>query len=203
MTAIVNTAGGTPTSEPSRGVVRKLWMRERDKLRSHLLRLDPDSRRLRFAHGVSDAFIKDYVAKINDLNSVVYGYFEGADMRAAAELRKIGSTWGKEAEGSFSVEHGYQNAGIGTELMGRVIRSARNRAVHHLQMACLAENSRMQHIARKHSAVLRYSQGEMSGEIAPEPGNIATMLEEAADDQRAYMLMILDLQTRLRPAAVA
>jgi GNAT superfamily N-acetyltransferase len=187
----------------SKGLIRKLWMRERDKLCDHLLRLDVESRRLRFAHGVSDAFIKEYVAKINDLNSVVYGYFDGADMRAAAELRKIGTTWGKNAEGAFSVERGYQNAGIGSELMGRVIRAARNRAVHHLQMACLAENSKMQHVARKHSAVLRYSQGEMTGEIEPEPGNFSTMLEEAADDQRAYMLMILDLQTKLLPSAVA
>jgi GNAT superfamily N-acetyltransferase len=178
-------------------------MRERHKLADHLLRLDADSRRLRFAHGVSDAFIKDYVSKINDLNSVVYGYFEGVEMRAAAELRKIGATWGHEAEGAFSVERGYQNAGIGSELMGRVIRSARNRAVHHLQMACLSENSRMQHIARKHQAVLRFANGEIEGSIEPEPGNVATLLDEAVDDQRAYMLMILDLQTKFLPAAVA
>ena len=193
----------TSSIDAKKGHIRKLWMRERGKLCDHLLRLDADSRRLRFAHGVSDSFIKDYVAKINDLNSVVYGYFEGTEMRAAAELRKIGATWGKQAEGAFSVERGYQNVGIGTELMGRVIRSARNRAVHHLQMACLAENSKMQHVARKHSAVLRYAQGEISGEIAPGPGNVASMLEEVVDDQRAYMLMILDLQSKLLSSAVA
>lgn len=200
---IVETTIETSTIDTNNGLIRKLWMRERDKLADHLLRLDADSRRLRFAHGVSDSFIKDYVSKINDLNSVVYGYFEGTEMRAAAELRKIGATWGKNAEGAFSVEHGYQNAGIGTELLGRVIRSARNRAVYHLQMACLAENSKMQHVARKHSAVLRYAHGEITGEIAPRPGNVASMLEEAVDDQRAYMLMILDLQTKLLPSAVA
>ena len=191
------------TSEPSRGLIRKLWMRERDKLCDHLLRLDPESRRLRFAHGVSDSFIKEYVTKINDLNAVVYGYFEGVEMRAAAELRKIGPMWGSEAEGAFSVERGHQNTGIGTELMGRIIRSARNRAVHHIQMACLSENSKMQHVARKFDAVLRFGQGEMTGEIEPKPGNMATMIEEAVDDQRAYILMVLDLQSKLRPSAVA
>ena len=189
--------------ETTQGLIRKLWMRERHKLSDHLLRLDADSRRLRFAHGVSDAFIKDYVGKINDLNSVVYGYFDGVEMHAAAELRKIGTTWGREAEGAFSVEGAYQNSGIGSELMGRVIRSARNRAVHHLQMACLAENSKMQHVARKHQAVLRYADGEMTGSIEPAPGNVVTMLDEAVDDQRAYMLMILDLQAERLPAAVA
>ena len=185
----------------TRGLIRKLWMRERHKLRDHLLRLDADSRRLRFAHGVSDSFIKDYVSNINDMNSVVYGFFDGVEMRAAAELRKIGTTWGQEAEGAFSVESGYQSVGIGSELMGRVIRSARNRAVHHLQMACLAENSKMQHIARKHQASLRFTHGEIHGCIEPEPGNVVTMLDEAVDDQRGYMLMILDLQTKRLPVA--
>lgn len=189
--------------DKTQGAIRKLWMRERDKLTDHLLRLDGDSRRMRFTHAVSDAFIKEYVAGINDLNSVVYGYFEGPHMRAAAELRKIGTIWGQDAEGAFSVERGYQNCGIGTQLMGRVIRAARNRAVHHLQMVCLTENSKMQHVARKHQAVLRFAQGEMTGEIEPEPGTLATMLEEAVDDQRAYMRMILDLQALMLPSAVA
>ena len=185
------------------GLIRKLWMRERHKLRDHLLRIDADSRRLRFAHGVSDAFIKDYVNNINDMNSVVCGFFDGVEMRAAAELRKIGTTWGQEAEGAFSVERGYQSHGIGSELMGRVIRSARNRAVHHLQMACLAENSKMQHIARKHNAALRFAHGEIQGSIEPAPGNVVTMLDEAVDDQRGYMLMILDLQAKRLPGVAA
>jgi GNAT superfamily N-acetyltransferase len=189
--------------ERPNGIVRKLWMRERQKLCDHLLRLDPDSRRMRFAHGVSDAFIKDYVQTINDLNAVVYGYFEGAEMRAAAELRKIGKAWGQDAEGAFSVERDYQNLGIGSELMGLLVRSARNRAVHHLHMACLVENSKMQRIARKHEAALRFAAGEVLGSIEPEPGNVATLLSQAVDDHKAYMLMILDLQTKLLPAAVA
>ena len=185
------------------GVIRKLWMWERHKLCDHLLRLDQESRRMRFAHGVSDAFIKDYVLGINDLNAVVYGYFEGQDMRAAAELRKAGDTWGRDAEGAFSVERGYQNLGIGTELMGFVIRSARNRAVHHLRMSCLVENAKMQRVARKHNAVLKFTDGEIMGSIEPVPGNVATMIDEAVDDQRAYMQMILNVQARLLPAAVA
>ena len=191
------------STNESDGIMRKLWMSERHKLHDHLLRLDPDSRRMRFAHGVSDTFIKDYVSKINDLNSVVYGYFDGVEMRAAAELRKIGSTWGHDAEGAFSVESGYQNAGIGSELMGLLIRSARNRAVHHLQMACLVENSKMQHVARKHHAVLRFAQGEILGSIEPQPANVGTLLDEAVDDQRAYMLMVLDLRAKRLPSAVA
>ena len=43
--------------------VRKLWPTEGHLFRDHLLRLDKDSRRMRFAHGVSDSFIEDYAAR--------------------------------------------------------------------------------------------------------------------------------------------
>lgn len=42
------------------GTTRKLLLAEMDKFRDHLLRLDGTSRQMRFAHGVSDSFIKDY-----------------------------------------------------------------------------------------------------------------------------------------------
>ena len=45
----------------SAGTIRKLWPTETDKFRDHLLRLDKTNRRLRFAHGVSDAFIEALV----------------------------------------------------------------------------------------------------------------------------------------------
>ena len=88
-------------------------------------------------------------------------------MRAAAELKKLGDTWGREAEAAFSVEQPLQEHGIGTELMGRVIRAARNRGVQHLCISCLAENSKMQAIARHFEAELRFEYGEVVGEIVP------------------------------------
>ncbi len=183
------------------GSIRKLWPQETDKFRDHLLRLDKDSRRMRFAHGVSDSFIEDYASRMCDLGSIVYGYFADGEVRAAAELRKLGDTWGQEAEAAFSVERAYQEKGIGTELMGRVIRSARNRGVHHLYMSCLAENGKMQAIARKHEADLRFEYGEVIGEIVPQEPNYFSILAEAMDDRVGYMLAVLDLQKRAARAA--
>src|SRR5665647_1832144 len=118
----------------SRGSIRKLWPTETPKFRDHLLRLDKASRRMRFAHGVSDYFIEDYAARMADMGGIVYAYFEGEEVRGAAELKKLGETWGREAEAAFSVEQLQQEHGIGTELMGRVIRAARNRGVQHLSL---------------------------------------------------------------------
>jgi RimJ/RimL family protein N-acetyltransferase len=183
------------------GTIRKLLPSETAAFRDHLLRLDKDSRRMRFAHSVSDAFIEDYALRMNDMGSIVYGYAENAEVRAVAELRKLGDRWGTEAEAAFSVETAYQDHGLGTELMGRVIRSARNRGIHRLYMSCLAENAKMQSIARKHEADLKFEYGEVIGEILPETPNYFSILAEAVEDRVGYMMAVFDLQKRLSKAA--
>ena len=185
----------------SAATMRKLWPTESDLFRDHLLRLDKDSRRMRFAHGVSDSFIEDYAGRMNDMGSIVFAYFVDGQIRAAAELRKLADHWGEEAEAAFSVERAYQDQGIGSALMGRVIRAARNRGVRLLFMSCLAENAKMQTIAKKHEALLRFEYGEVIGEIIPNGPDYFSLLAEAVDDRVGYMMAVLDLQSRLVKAA--
>ena len=183
------------------GVIRKLLATEVAAFRDHLLRLDKDSRRQRFAHGVSDAFITDYAGRMCEMGSIVFGWIVDGEVRAAAELRKLSDTWGREAEAAFSVERAWQERGIGSELMGRVIRAARNRGVALLYMSCLAENGKMQAIARKHEADLKFEYGEVIGEIVPQEANYFSLLQEAVEDRVGYMLAVLDIQSRMVKAA--
>ena len=184
------------------GTLRKLWPTDTDKFRDHLMRLDKDTRRSRFACQVSDAYVEDYARGMSENGSIVHGYVEHGEIRAVAELKKLGDTWGNEAEAGFSVEPSHQDKGIGTELMGRVIRSARNRGVHLLFMSCLAENAKMRAIARNHEAGLRFEYGEIIGEIIPQDRNYFSMVAEAVDDRVGYLMAILDLQSRkLKKAA--
>lgn len=184
-----------------KGTARKLLPSEVAVFRDHLLRLDADSRRLRFAHGVSDSFIDDYATRMNDMGSIVFGYIVDGEMRAAAELRKLGDRWGEAAEAAFSVEKPHQDLGIGSLLMGRVIQAARNRGVHLIYMSCLADNARMQKIAQKHEAALKFEYGEVIGEIVPTTPDYFSIMAEAMEDRVGYMLAVLDLQTRLAKAA--
>jgi len=183
------------------GIIRRLWPTETDKFRDHLLRLDKESRRLRFAHSVSDAFIDDYASRMTELGSLVYGHLVDGKVRGAAELRRLGDTWGEEAEAAFSVEKAHQDNGVGGELMGRVVRAARNRRIRRLYLSCLAENARMQAIAKKHEAQLRFEYGEVIGEILPSHPNYFSMVAEAAEDRVGFIIAILDLQSRLMRAA--
>lgn len=156
---------------------------------------------MRFAHTVSDFFIADYAERMSDMGSVVYGYVEDDEVRAVAELRKLGDIWGHEAEAAFSVETTHQDLGIGSELMGRIIRSARNRGVQRIYMSCLPENGRMQAIARKFEADLTFEPGEVVGEIVPVEPNYFSVLAEEVEDRMGYILAVLDLQGRLSRAA--
>jgi RimJ/RimL family protein N-acetyltransferase len=187
--------------ETGEGITRRLWPTESDKFRDHLLRLDPESRRMRFAHSVADAFIEEYAGRMTAFGSLVYGHLVDGKVRGAAELRRLGDTWGDEAEAAFSVERPYQGHGVGTDLMGRVIRAARNRNIRRLYMSCLAENSKMQAIARKHAASLRFDAGDVVGEIRPERPDLYSLAAESAADRMGFIIGVLDLQTRMVKAA--
>lgn len=177
------------------GTIRKLWPVETGKFHDHLIRLDKAGRRMRFAHAVSDGFIAGYASRMTANGAIVYGYVEGDEVRAVAELRKIGDTWGQQAEAAFSVEEAFRDKGLGTELLGRVIHSARNRGVSHLIMSCLADNAKMQAVARHHDADLRFEAGEVIAEILPHTANTVSVLTEAMEDRMGYFMAVFDLKT--------
>lgn len=183
------------------GTFRKLRASEWEAFRDHLLRLDKATRRMRFAHGVSDSFIIDYARRMNESGGIVFAYIEEGLIRATAELKKLGDTWGKEAEAAFAVEPSYQDKGLGSELMGRVIRSARNRGVSLLYMSCLAENTKMQAIARKFEADLKFEYGEVIGEIVPQNPDYFSFFAEQFEDRVGFMMTVLDLGARAVKAA--
>jgi RimJ/RimL family protein N-acetyltransferase len=174
------------------GTIRKLWFTETEKFRDHLLRLDTESRRMRFGMGVDDDFIHRYAEQTNRFQSVIYGFFVDRDMRAAAELRRIGDNWHGEAEAAFSVEPEYQDFGVGTELLGRIIVAARNRGVDRIYMNCLAENRKMQRIAKKYEADLYFDHGEVVGQLKPAYPTPMSVWSEVMDNSNGFVMAVLE-----------
>jgi GNAT superfamily N-acetyltransferase len=133
-------------------VFRKLLPYEIWRLREHLLRLSSTDRRLRFCGGVAAEFIVDYCRRIDWLRAVVIGCFEEGVLRGAAELHfadDLGRHFTGTAELAVTVEGAWQDRGIGTELLEHAITIAENRGVRTIEMICLLDNARMQHVARK------------------------------------------------------
>ena len=188
---------------PPGAVIRKLWIGEADVYRDHLLRLDPDSRRNRFAGAVSDEFVRDYAELSFGIDALIHGFFVDGTLRGAAELRPIGAPLTREAEAAFSIEKPWQSHGVGSVLLERTLLAARNRGIKFLHLACLADNKRMQQLARKYDAELRFDFSSVVGEVAtPRPTPLSLMREILADGH-GFATAIFDVQSRLLQATDA
>jgi GNAT superfamily N-acetyltransferase len=185
------------------GLIRKMWIGEADRYRDHLLRLDPESRHARFGCGVSDEFVERYVRTTFALNAAVHGFFVDGVLRGAAELRPLGPGFGLEAEAAFSIETPWQSHGIGSALLSRTLLAARNRGIKTLYMACLADNRRMQDLARKFAAELTFDFGSVVGEVAAPRPTPLSLLREILADGHGFATAVLDVQSRMLAAPSA
>jgi GNAT superfamily N-acetyltransferase len=179
------------------GVIRKLWIFEADEYRDHLLRLDAASRQNRFGGAVSDDYIRHHVDASIGLDAVIHGFFVDGTLRGAAELRPIGSRFAKEAEVAFSVEAPYQSHGVGSALLERTLLAARNRGLRYLNMICLADNRRMQQLARKFAAELTFDFGSVVGEVVTPTPTPMSVLQEFVADSHGMATALLEAQSRL------
>jgi GNAT superfamily N-acetyltransferase len=144
------------------GAIRKLWIGEAPLYCAHLLRLDPESRRNRFGGTVSDDYIRGYVQAANLVDAVIHGLFVDGALREVAELRP---SPGHEAEVALSVDKDWQGHGVGTALLERTLVAARNRGIKSAHMTYLAENGRVQKLARKFNADLKFGFGGVAGKF--------------------------------------
>jgi GNAT superfamily N-acetyltransferase len=185
---------------PGGGVIRKLWVGESDSYREHLLRLDIDSQWNRFGHAVTDEFVQVYVDAWPGLNAIIHGFFVDGILRGAAELRPIGSSLAKRADAALSVEKPWQSYGVGSALLERMLLSARNRRIKWLHMACLADNLRMQQLARKFEADLSFDFDSVVGTVkAPRPTPLSVMREALADGHAVATAMMEMQSSFVRP----
>lgn len=169
------------------GVIRRVRGTERQDFRDHLMRLSPKNRRSRFGGCVGDAFIAQHVDRLFDGNAVAYGYVVDGRVCAAAELHPLGGAFSGTAEAAFSVEDDWQDAGIGTALLGQIMRSACNRGLSRLVMTCMPENVRMQRIAQKHGARLSWDSGDVVGSLNPPAPTPVSLWREAMDESHAFV----------------
>jgi GNAT superfamily N-acetyltransferase len=179
----------------SGGTVRRLWIGEAEVYGKHLLRLDTESRGNRFGGAVSGEFIRRYAESAALSDVIIYGFFVDDVLRGAAELRLLERAG--DAEAALSVEKPWQSRGVGTALLERVLLAARNRQIKRLHMLCLAENRRVQQLARKFGAQLSFGPGSVTGEVeAPRPTPLSIMRELVADGTDLASAM-LDVPSQL------
>ena len=82
-------------------------------------------------------------------------------------------------------------------LLERTLLSARNRGITHLRMDCLADNRRMQQLARKFEAGLTFDFGSVVGEVDPPRSTPLSLMREAIEDAHGVAARMLDAQSRI------
>jgi GNAT superfamily N-acetyltransferase len=162
-----------------------------------MLRLDAQSRHNRFGGTASDEFVGNYVDLAATLDAIVHGFFIDGVMRGAAELRPLGIRFSRQAEAAISVERPWQSHGVGSALLRRTLLAARNRGFSLLHMACLADNERMQQLARKFDAELSFDFGSVVGEVESSRATPLSLMRELMSDSHGFATAMLDLQSRM------
>jgi GNAT superfamily N-acetyltransferase len=185
-------------SLPADGMIRKLWIGEAGLYRDHLLRLDEASRLNRFGGAVSDEYVHDYV-DTSFPQAVIHGFFIDGVLRGAAELQPLASP--RQAEAAISIEQPWQSHGVGSALLARTLLSARNRSIKFLRMACLADNRRMQDLARKFHAELSFDFGGVIGEMETPRATPMSLMRELIADSHGVTTAMFEVQSRLLRAA--
>ena len=172
--------------------IRKLWPFDFTAFRRHLKRLDPETRQSRFGTVVNDDFLDAYADSAHRMGTVVFGAFHDGEIHASAELRPLDHVNETMAEAAFTVEKPYQDHGLGSVLMDRIITTAQNRGIHQLYMICLRANGRMQHIADKFGARLKIEQGEVTGSLETSHPTVISLFEESMHDAQGFVTAMLD-----------
>lgn len=183
-------------------VLRRLWPGDDVAFRDHLLRLDFEDRRLRFAGFASDATISAYCRRAADLRNLRVGCFVDGVLRGVAELNRTGGTPSSTAELAITVDRPHRDRGIGTALFGRLMTLARNRRIARIYMICLLEDGPMRSIAAKHHALTTTADGQVEGWVDLETFNPATLAEEAFGEGFGLIRSVLPtpVGAGLRPA---
>lgn len=179
-------------------VIRRLGPTEAGRFHAHLLRLDAESRLLRFGMSVGAAFVADHARRAFAEGSAIYGAFPDGELRAAAELHPFDAGAPHAAEAAFSVEPAWRDRGLATKLLGRIILAARNRAIDTLALNCLPANKAMQKVAAKHGARLRFEDGGVVGRIVAPPATCFSLWREALEDNHGLAMAALELSAGCR-----
>jgi GNAT superfamily N-acetyltransferase len=182
---------------PRAGLIRKVWIAEAERYRDHLLRLDKASRRSRFGGAVADETVRRHADLAFGMGHVVHGFFADGILRGAAELRTFAGALAREAEAAFSIEQRWQSHGVGSALLERTLLAARNRGIRFLHLECLADNARMQQLARKFDAELSFDFGSVVGEVTTPSATPLSLMREILVDGHGFATALLDVQSRL------
>lgn len=158
---------GVVAPVPAAPAIRPLLSVEAGAYLAHLIRLDPESRRLRFARPIDNRSLSDFVATIDWSRALVLAYIEDGVVRGAAHLAWPDIEWlAGDGELAVAVEQSWRRRGIGRDLLDRATGEARARGLAGIMFFTQADNQAMLALAGGLNAPISYFGRDVEGRVA-------------------------------------
>ncbi|MCB1968906.1 MAG: GNAT family N-acetyltransferase [Geminicoccaceae bacterium] len=180
---------GDPAAEPcahERPRIRRLGRLDLPAIADHLLRLEPEDRRLRFGTRLSDDGIRAHIAQIDWSSAVLLAAEHDGRIVGLGEMRACSAGRERTAEVAFSVDRVWRGRDIGSELLRRLSTAARNRGIHTLLIACQLDNGRMLRLAHHVGARIHIDHGDVEARVDLPNATPMTVLMEIWDETTSF-----------------
>lgn len=167
-----------------------------DVYAQHLKKLSPEDKLTRFCYTIKNEAIDQLILNIlynqqdhhlftATVDNVVVGF---------GHLAREGNDW----EFAVSVDSKYQGQGIANKLLGFIIPWAQIHGVHNVYMHCIAQNQKIQHLARKHGLrTVDRDGGEITSRVELPTPTAVDYTAEFLKEQRELYDQIQSLQRRM------
>jgi RimJ/RimL family protein N-acetyltransferase len=152
---------------------------------------------------LDDVAVEEHCARINWFRTVVLGFFDAGVLRGAAELDIARKNSSIRCEVAVTVEAAWQDQGVATNLLRRMLVIARNRWAQAVQIYCSSDNLRIQRIAKKFGARFRSRSGESEAEIHILGPSYWSLSEEWIDDALGWTSTWFDRTSPRSPSVVS
>ena len=131
-------------------------IRRLEDYHQHLLRLDPESRYLRFGYSISDHMIERFLSTIilEPEAHQIFAIYDGEDAVGIGHVSRVG------VELAFSVLGTHRRQGIGNDLMAACLNWCREQGYVEGCMVCLSSNHTIRKLAARNGMIMQTEQGE-------------------------------------------
>lgn len=167
--------------------IRSLGANHRERIATHLIRLESRDRYLRFGYAVNDEQIRRYTNGLNFERDEIFGiYNRKLELIAMAHLAyPAEKTCASCAEFGVSVLSNARGRGFGSRLFERAAMHARNDGVSQMFIHALSENTAMLRIALRAGAIVQRHGAEAEAHLILPAATLDSQITEVVYEQVA------------------
>lgn len=162
----------------------------------HLKNLSPEDRYTRFCYHIKDDAIDGLILHMlyNRSDHYLFSAEIDGQRRGFVHLAREGEDW----ELAVSVEHDHQRQGIADALMSHAITWGKTHGIHTVFMHCITQNTKIQHLARKHGLrIVERDGSETTSRVELPPPTTLDYTTDFFREQRSLLEQMTQIQRRM------